>query len=88
MPLTLSSPIVPATITTYTVIKILLDVDPSEGIALMYKQVDSNGAQVGEVITLTLSAANVTVFKTTAGGLKAKAYAALEAQLGVSGTVS
>lgn len=91
MPISLTAPIVPASVTNYVIISVLVILEPSLAITVNYSAADSSGNPIGGPATtqsVQLNAAAMTSFNSTGGSPKAKLYAALQTQLGITGTVT
>jgi hypothetical protein len=88
-PLTLPVPQPVPPLGGYVIDQVVFDVEAGQS-RIYYHEVDNTGARLasggpGSIASVLLQPAALAAWTATAGGLKAQAYAALAAQLGVIG---
>lgn len=87
--LTPANPIVQPPISGVVVVRIDMQIEPTMHCQITYAAVDANGNPIAPYNNVNLTAAGFTAFQAATGGLKAKFYAALQADVpSLQGTVS
>jgi hypothetical protein len=91
MPISLTVPIVQASVANYVITSVTLVLEPALQITVIYSPADALGNPTSSSpggVAVVLGGPAMATYTATAGGPKAKFYAALQTQLGVTGTVT
>ena len=81
MPLAPTVPVAQAALATFAIMSIAIQLEPAIVISVTYAPSDAQGNQTGPSATVQLGAPAIATFQATAGGPRAKFYAALQTQV-------